>query len=849
MEESRPMQKFFPTCLVAAMARVFVGVPAVAAGPAEAAAPFVANGRRMPATIVVERDLPRKQRRAPADLARYLETITGVPVPVKKDPAGVSGLKIRIGPSDYVEQQRLRLDDLWVDGYVIKLVDPENLVIVGGAHLGTGFGIYDFLKRVCGCRWFMPGPLGEVVPRRREIALDGLDIRSEPSVPSVWVRPIFISNLKVKHFRRYHWAGHNLHRLTPPAKYGEAHPEYFPLLNGRRFVPSAERHAPWQPCVSNPEIPAFVGDVARWTLSRFPHARVVSVGVNDGGGDCLCRKCTAQDLIRDGTRCMGDRYARFLNACAAELKKEFPDLLLGFQSYGGIFKPPQRVKLTGRPYVRIGGRPRILEAFEQWSQRAAYLGTYEFLYGTPILEPRHYPHVIGAHLKTLVKKYRIVSFAAEAFPFWPLDAPKLHVVHELLWDIDQDVDALLHDFFTNFYVEAATPMAAFFQRIEDVYRRRQDQQHFIEGINRAGFHGWNLEDLAAMDAQLAAAEAAAREPTVQARVRIVDQAWRHIRCSLRVHVRTCLLNDMRIRSERDAGTALEHARAIFASLTEKAEWDAMVLDDSRYPSEEYRKFYVARHYAESRPGVDTVPQAENAVEQAFERISQLAGLDARAFWRGIAQAPGQAPRLRQLARSQLFLLANAGKLENLVADGGFEDTSLRRPPMSDEMLRNFRWRRVKDVPADFGVWSYTGRPARFVWTDKLAHGGARCIGIEANEVKANFVRHFIVKPGERYRVSAFATRIWEGNIWDVNPFLCVAWQGVLDGKNGWTKDPRASQLIPIDVSGAWKRGTLRVTVPAGATKLVLMLGVNGSQLGGGGAYFDDLRVEEIGTAE
>jgi len=468
---------------------LLAAVGSVCAAPAEG--PFFAGGKRKQAIIVAGSSLDSKERNAPKDLSRYLERVTGASVPLRTTAAGFSGLTIHVGRSEYVDRQGLRLDDLHMDGYVIKLVDEDNLVIVGGKHLGTGFGVYDFLKKVCGCRWFMPGPLGEVVPKRKEIVLNGLAIRSEPSVQSVWLRPIHIDNLKVKHFRRYHWAGHNLKRLIPPEQYGKTRPQYYPFWNGERQVPLGRR-VPWQPCVTNPDLPKLVPEVASAHFAKNPLTQVFSMGVNDGGGDCLCEKCQALDAVRDGERFMSNRYARFYTRCANEFAKAFPDKLLGFHSYGGIWSPPTDCVLPDNVYVRITGREDVLECFEEWSRCAKHLGIYDYLYGVPILEPRHYPHVLGELVKTLVKRHGLLSYSAEVHPIWPFDGPKFYVLSELLWDIDQDVDVLLDDYFTNFYAESASPMKAFFQRMEDVYCRRPDPRHFFKGFRVGGFFGWEM---------------------------------------------------------------------------------------------------------------------------------------------------------------------------------------------------------------------------------------------------------------------------------------------------------------------------------------------------------------------
>ena len=321
-------------------------------------------------------------------------------------------------------------------------------------------------------------------------------------------------------------------------------------------------------------------------------------------------------------------------------------------------------------------------------------------------------------------------------------------------------------------------------------------------------------------------------------------AYHHIRCWIRVYIHTAKLTAMDIRTRADAEKAVEHARAIYRNIKAKADWDARVLDKARYPSDEYYKFYVASHYARPSAMVETVPQAEDAIGDAFERISRAPIGDTGAFWQRVIAQDGDAGELSLLAKAQLRLLQRGDRAWAVVLADDFESVEERRDPVDRQLLETYRWSRRKELPVGYGVWSYLGRPADFVWTDRLAHSGKRCIGIESNEVKACVLRHLPVEPGERYRVSVAATRVWQEGTdgREISPHLTVAWQG----ERGWAAAPRMTKSIPVDAAGIWHKSVVRVTVPPDATRMVVMLGVSGSQLGVGGTYFDDLRVSRMG---
>ena len=107
-----------------------------------------------------------------------------VPVHVGDGPAArAAGVDVAKLPDDAFA---LKVDE---SGVVIAgLDDPEidmfNRVLWGGNSQrfphATVFGVYEFLERFAGCRFYFPGRLGEIVPRRKALALAVGDYGSAP---------------------------------------------------------------------------------------------------------------------------------------------------------------------------------------------------------------------------------------------------------------------------------------------------------------------------------------------------------------------------------------------------------------------------------------------------------------------------------------------------------------------------------------------------------------------------------------------------------------------------------------------------------------------------------------------
>ncbi len=117
--------------------------------------------------VVVPVDAKRTVRIAGVVFIRYHCEIAGHRLPVTEKPKP-SGMYVRIGfPSD---------DSLFAgetDAYTVKSV-RDGLEIAGKNPRSVLYGVYEFFRQRCGCRWFWDG---DVVPKADKVDLSGVDIR------------------------------------------------------------------------------------------------------------------------------------------------------------------------------------------------------------------------------------------------------------------------------------------------------------------------------------------------------------------------------------------------------------------------------------------------------------------------------------------------------------------------------------------------------------------------------------------------------------------------------------------------------------------------------------------------
>jgi len=140
--------------------------------------------------------LPPKSTRtakfAAEELAQFLSRAFGAPVAIVAAPPE-KGLCIAVGDNAYAKALGIDTSKFDRDGFAIK--SGKNMIVIAGRDDAGGdpalknnnyfehatlFGVYDFLERFAGVRFYFPGRYGEVVPRTDRIALGDIDIYDRP---------------------------------------------------------------------------------------------------------------------------------------------------------------------------------------------------------------------------------------------------------------------------------------------------------------------------------------------------------------------------------------------------------------------------------------------------------------------------------------------------------------------------------------------------------------------------------------------------------------------------------------------------------------------------------------------
>ncbi len=458
---------------------------------------FVASPA-MALSVVVPSDCSEARLVIADDLAQTLEQMSGEEVPLAMRDAGQElpdGPRILLGDGYAPDDIRADLTDerIGYDGYVIRSLDDETLLLCGRTEPGHANAVYGWLREL-GCRWLMPGPDAEVIPEVAEIGLNDWDVVEKPA----WVhRNLWYSALKrisapedaaVAHEELQTWQrrnrmgqgtpvqfGHNFYRVVPTEEYFEAHPEYFSLKDGER-IPDG------QICTTNEDVIGLFVDAAIAFFDGHPQMKTFSLSANDNYNWCECEDCVSLDPPerRDDRHGRADRSVIFANEVARRVKEVYPDRWLAFYAYAGNVAPPvyadpdDNVLVVLAHYVadhlRAINDPRskwnaaFMEYVDGWGALSEQMFVREYYCRWWAPWPM-YP-AVAADIPYLTSR-NFNGFNAELE--YRAEGAEIgwYLLGQLCWDPTQDPGAVVDEYFEGLYGPAAGEMRAYFEILRE----------------------------------------------------------------------------------------------------------------------------------------------------------------------------------------------------------------------------------------------------------------------------------------------------------------------------------------------------------------------------------------------
>ncbi len=633
------------------------------------------------------------------------------------------------------------------DGFIIRGMNGD-LVLAGPQVHSTEFAVYAFLEDHCGVGWYLPGEIGEVIPRRERLVFDAIDDVQQPAFlmrrfsgthtanrRGISGRPISVEWENRNRIRGRYQFHHNLYRLLDPEVYGAEHPDWFPLIDGERRPPKTNSSSGWQPCMtSEGAINQIIANI-RAQFDADPTLNSVSIAPNDGGGYCNCPDCLAlsENVGVEGEEENRSRlFWQFANRIAAEVAQTHPDRIIGTLAYSYSKSPYEG--MTVEPnimpfYVSLPAVYRDPEALaerradiEQWGRITRQMGIYEWYFGSGFSIPEAHTDYLAAALRHAYDNGARACYS-EVYPNWGLDGWKVWVFSKLLWDPQRDTEALLDRFATGMFAEAAEPMRRYIDLCEEIGREGARVTDPETGKARWWFFRspeqfleWPPERIEQAQAILDEALAAATTDDTRRRVRWFADSLGVTRIlSGRYHAAQQALP-----RARDVATMGE-ALAALASVT-GPHWDLDLYMQWRgiepwQVTKPVERVYGA--YTEAKALL-----AGTLSDEAMRRAQQAGTLTPEGVATQLTNVAREALGGRELSQAEKALLDEVAFSAGRIAMALRTDT----PPTIDGDLSDAIWQAVdgQPVPSYSGFFVLQkGNPAQYVTTFRMVHDGQR----------------------------------------------------------------------------------------------------------------------------
>ncbi len=461
---------------------------ALLASPNEKETISIVKNKKPLACIVISPNLNKNLKEAAKCLGDYIYKSTEARLKAQNEKSE-DLINIYIGNNSYNKICNIKFSD--PEEFAIFFPDNKTIVLTGGSPAGTEYAIYEFLERYIGVRWLFPGELGECVPSQNSINILKKTVCQRPAflfrhfygigeaAQRIWLRRMRINcHDKYKHLESHH----NLSNLFPVKLFAETHPEFYPLRNGKRFIPPQNTYS-WQPCFSAKGSADAAAERICQFFSEHPEAVSYSLGVNDNAGHCRCQQCRAKVPAKKneiGQDNYSQLYYPWANKVIEKVRTKYPDKYFGCLAYNRVFSPPAGIKLNDHfipmivferyQWVDKNIKQKIQEINQDWEKSADVLGWYDYIYGKPYLIPRIWFHPMAEYLR-YAYEHNVRYYVAEApQKFDWREGPKLYLTAKLLWNPYSDADAILSEWYRLAVGKKAAPyMKQYFDFLENFW--------------------------------------------------------------------------------------------------------------------------------------------------------------------------------------------------------------------------------------------------------------------------------------------------------------------------------------------------------------------------------------------
>lgn len=305
---------------------------------------YLADEQSTEYKIVIRKDATESEKTAAAELAKYLKIITRADFPTVTDDAPAEKREIVVGYCDRPGcKPQKKLGD---DGYTIK-VSGDRLLILGSGVRGALYGVYTFLEKYCGCRFFTPDCERIPTVERTLYLSSHIELTEIPvfEYRNVYWYTLMTDEIFCAKMKNNGGMGHPItDKVGGAIHYNGGFCHTIPEL--------AETGNIWDmPCLCDEDIYQTTLKNVRRKLREEPDKKIISISQVDGNnGECSCDKCRAvfeEDGSHIGT------LIRFINRIKEDIRDEFPDVVIDTLAYQYTRNPPKKTKPHDGMIVRL----------------------------------------------------------------------------------------------------------------------------------------------------------------------------------------------------------------------------------------------------------------------------------------------------------------------------------------------------------------------------------------------------------------------------------------------------------------------------------------------------------------
>ena len=474
--------------------------------------------------VVVPRN-NRATRYAGEELAAFIGQITGSKVPVVNKRSGRVPAFILGAPGAKLIKYDLKKLDR--DGFIIKTL-TDSVIIAGNddpkadlsrssafCERGTLNGVYDFLERFAGVRFYFPGEIGTIVPVKKEWVLPGIDITERPDsqhrliyctgVPGlgngklnfydsrIWKHIPRLTKLRIRESTLNLPNCHGLATLSLVQRFAKTKPEFFALReNGKRHdgsVVTRPSDAGGQLCLANEELKEVIFQDAKACLTGQPASSrglkswgtrhnkyFFNIMPNDSHFPCKCAVC--DKAYSAGPQASSDFVWKFKTDIARKLQQQKVPGYCTMMAYANYRSIPN-VEIPSNTVVMLAlsgpwnelnpNQSKYCRLIKEWSDKLkakSYLWVYTTKIGTMIADiPGFTPYAVGSFFKK-VSPWSFGAFLEAETDYWLFNALNYYVFGKVLWDLSSDVDAMMTEHLNLMYGAAAPMMKEFYTTLE-----------------------------------------------------------------------------------------------------------------------------------------------------------------------------------------------------------------------------------------------------------------------------------------------------------------------------------------------------------------------------------------------